>query len=78
MKILEYDKLKENIKQYAISEPAKAMLDILQPSVDLPEIERWMLETTEARRITDINANIPLTAMEKISEVIAKAGKVIP
>lgn len=75
MKILEYDKLKENIKQYAISEPAKAMLDILQPSVDLPEIERWMLETTEARRITDINANIPLTAMEKISEVIAKAGK---
>lgn len=75
MKILEYDKLKENIKQYAISEPAKAMLDILQPSVDLPEIKRWMLETTEARRITDINANIPLTAMEKISEVMGKAGK---
>jgi MutS2 family protein len=51
------------------------MLDRLQPSVDIPEIERWMLETTEARRITDINANIPLTAMEKISEVMGKTGK---
>jgi MutS2 family protein len=75
MKILEYDKLKENLKQYAISEAAKNMLDRLQPSVDIPEIERWMLETTEARRITDINASIPLTAMEKIGEVMAKTGK---
>lgn len=75
MKTLEYDKLKENIKQYAISEQAKAMLDKLQPSISINEIERWMLETTEARRITDINASIPLTAMEKISEVMGKAGK---
>ncbi len=75
MKILEYDKLKENLKQYAISEPAKNMLDRLQPSVDIPEIERWMLETTEARRIADINASVPLTAMEKIGEVMAKTGK---
>lgn len=75
MKILEYDKLKESIKQYAISEAAKNMLARLQPSVDMPEIERWMLETTEARRITDINASIPLTAMEKIGEVMAKTRK---
>jgi dsDNA-specific endonuclease/ATPase MutS2 len=51
MKILEYDKLKESLKQYVISEPAKNMLDRLQPSVNIPEIERWMLETTEARCI---------------------------
>ncbi len=75
MKILEYDKLKESLKQYAISEPAKNMLDSLQPSVNIPEIERWMLETTEARRIADINASVPLTAMEKIGEVMAKTGK---
>jgi MutS2 family protein len=75
MKILEYDKLKENLKQHAISEQAKAMIDQLQPSVDINEIERWMLETTEARRIADINANIPLTAMAKISEVMGKTGK---
>lgn len=75
MRILEYDKLKEILKQYAISEPAKNLLDRLQPSADIPEIERWMHETTEARRITDINPSVPLTAMEKIDEVIAKAGK---
>ena len=75
MKILEYDKLKENIKQYAVSEQAKSMLDRLRPSTDIPEIERWMLETTEARRITDINPNVPLTALEKIGDVTGKAGK---
>ncbi len=75
MRILEYDKAKEILKQYAISEPAKNLLDRLQPSSDIPEIERWMLETTEARRITDINPSVPLTAMEKIDEVMVKAGK---
>jgi DNA mismatch repair protein MutS2 len=75
MRILEYDKLKEILKQYAITEQAKKMLDELQPSVDLLKIERLMLETTEARRIIDINAGVPLTAMEKIDEVLAKAGK---
>ena len=74
-KILEYDKLKENLKQYALSEAAKNLLDSLRPSSDMPQIERWMLETTEARHITDTNASIPLTAMEKIGEVVAKTGK---
>lgn len=75
MRILEYDKLKEILKQYAITEQAKKMLYELQPSVDLLKIERLMLETTEARRIIEINAGVPLTAMEKIDEVLAKAGK---
>ena len=75
MRILEYDKLKEILKEYAITEQAKKMLDELQPSADIRKIEQLMLETTEARRIIDINANVPLTAMENIDEVLAKAGK---
>ncbi|MDD2444165.1 MAG: hypothetical protein PHS52_06670 [Desulfotomaculaceae bacterium] len=75
MKTLEYDKVKECLKQFAVSQPAKEMFDRLYPSVNTAEIEQWMLETTEARRITDIKAGIPLTAMERIGEVMSKTGK---
>lgn len=75
LKILEYDKVKICLKQYAMSEQAKSIVDKLQPSIDRKVIEAWLLETTEARKIIDLNPSIPLTALENLDNVMEKTGK---
>ncbi|MCX7922627.1 MAG: hypothetical protein N3B21_11560 [Clostridia bacterium] len=75
IKVLEYHKIKECLKQYAVSEQAKKLIDKLEPSTDKDVIEAWMLETTEARYIVDINQSVPLTSLEGIEGVANKAVK---
>ncbi|MDD3268409.1 MAG: DNA mismatch repair protein MutS [Syntrophomonadaceae bacterium] len=75
MKTLEYDKLKEILKGYAISAKAGLRLEELQPSTELTVIKRWLLETTEARHILDINSSVPLSALENIDGIMNKSGK---
>lgn len=75
MKILEYDKLKDILKSYAISEKAGKMLENLQPSADLTMVQRWLLETTEARQVMDVNGSVPLSALENIDGIMIKSQK---
>ena len=70
---LEYDKLKASLKNYAVSPKAQLMLEELLPSAELAVINRWMVETTEARCIVDINASIPLSAAENIEGIMNKS-----
>ncbi len=75
MKTLEYDKLKDILKSCAISEKAGIMLENLQPSAELVVIEQWLLETTEARQILDVNGSVPLSALENIDGIMLKSQK---
>lgn len=75
LKTLEYEKVKEDLKQYAITAKAKQKFDQLQPSINQAAIEAWMLETTEARRIVDITMSIPLTSLEGLDGITNKIGK---
>jgi DNA mismatch repair protein MutS2 len=75
LNVLEYGKIKELLRQYALSDRAKAFIDRLEPSTDGGVIEGWLRETTEARRIIDSDPGIPLSALTGIERLLEKSGK---
>lgn len=72
---LEYNKIIEEIKPYAMTDGARQMLESLQPSHNIDIITSWMAETTEAAAMLAVNASVPLIAMEGIEAVLIKAEK---
>lgn len=75
VEILEYNKIKEIICEYAISEPAKKIIKNLEPSVDIREIENWMRETTESRAIVNRSSSVPIHSLTNIEKIMSKLGK---
>ncbi|HBQ86300.1 MAG TPA: hypothetical protein DD811_07465, partial [Syntrophomonas sp.] len=75
MNVLEFNKVIEEIKKYALSEKALEMIDNLQPSTDIDIIHNRMSETTEAVAMLKVNASIPLISMTGMQSSILKAQK---
>ncbi|AOT70784.1 endonuclease MutS2 [Geosporobacter ferrireducens] len=69
MELMEYHKIKEQLKNYALSEAAKEMIDTLSPYIELPVIERLLKETTEARAIVNIISSIPLHSLKGMTKL---------
>lgn len=81
IELLEYNKIKEILKSYALSDYGKETIDKLEPSVDINFIEKNMKETSEARAIADISSSVPihsLNGMKNIKQKIAKSGMLLP
>jgi MutS2 family protein len=79
--ILEFGKIKEELKNYALSELAKEAIDRLEPILDKNKIERWLVETAEARNIVDRSSSIPLhslTGLKKIKDKLGKTAALLP
>lgn len=53
MRLLEFDKIKEQLKGYAVSELGKEHVEKLNPSIDKTIIQGWMKQTTEAMAFYD-------------------------
>ena len=75
IELLECDKIKDLLKEYAISDLGKEMIEKLQPYVDIMAIEKNINETTEARAIVNITSSIPIHSLSGISNVKQKLGK---
>lgn len=75
IELLEYDKIKEILKNYALSELAKEEIDKFEPYIDISLIEKYMKETTEARAIVDINSSIPIHSLIGIGNIKQKIKK---
>jgi DNA mismatch repair protein MutS2 len=75
IEVLEFNKIKETLKTYALSEMAKAMIDKLEPEIDINVIERCLLETSEARAIIDRSSSVPLHSLLDIEFIRDKIGK---
>ncbi|MBU5590233.1 endonuclease MutS2 [Clostridium sp. MSJ-4] len=75
IELLEYDKIKEILKSYALSDLAKDEIDNLEPSVDIDLIKKYMEETSEARAIVNITSSIPLHSLGGIKSVKQKIEK---
>lgn len=79
--ILEYNKIKEILKSYALSDYAKDMIDKLEPYLDEKIIQQNMQETTEARAVVDISSSVPinsLTGIKTVKQKIEKGAILIP
>lgn len=75
IKMLEYDKIKKLLEEYAVSELGKEIIRQLEPSTDMGKVQNWLQETTEARRIMDKTAGAPLQSLVGIEGILGKLGK---
>lgn len=75
IEVLEFNEIKETLKGYALSDMAKAMMDKLEPYIDVNVIERYMKETDEARVILNRSSSIPLHSLTGINNIKDKLGK---
>ncbi|WP_432405225.1 endonuclease MutS2 [Wukongibacter sp. M2B1] len=72
IKMLEYDKIKEILMGYALSEEGKDLVKKLEPSIDIYIIENWLEETTEAKGLLESNFRVPLHSLTGISKIMEK------
>jgi DNA mismatch repair protein MutS2 len=73
--LLEYDKIKEKLMEYAISEMGRDIIRKLLPTADINIAENWLMETTETRAIVNRSTGIPIHSLTGIEKVLEKFGK---
>ncbi len=69
MSMLEYDKLKERLLDYAVSYAGRKHIEDLMPGSHLRAIESALLETAEAKALLDKGASVPLPSLEGIEHI---------
>jgi DNA mismatch repair protein MutS2 len=79
--MLEYNKIKETLSTYAINGMTKDKILNREPSSKLSIIENWLMETTEASRILEKSASVPianLNGLEQVLEIPKKGQNLTP
>lgn len=72
LKMLEYEKIINKIKELAVSEEGREMVGELKPTNDKVMIEKGLLETTEARQLLDSSYRVPLYSLNGMSKIMEK------
>ncbi|WP_044893453.1 endonuclease MutS2 [Bacillus alveayuensis] len=73
LKILEFDKIKAQLKQYASSSLGKEKVDELVPSTDFLEVQKWQDETDEACTVLRLKGHAPLGGLKDVREHVKRA-----
>lgn len=73
--MLEFNKIKERVKDFAVSEQGREALHSMIPSTEISMVNQWLNETSEARNIVNKSASIPLHNLHGIQEIMGKLGK---
>lgn len=60
LRVLEFDKIKDKLREKASSSLGKALVDELTPSKDFDEIKSWIDETTEMNSMILSNGSFPI------------------
>lgn len=74
IKKLEFDRIKELLRDCCGSILGKEMADSLLPARDLPTIETWLAETTEGKEILRFNPNFSLGGIRDIRNRVMQTG----
>lgn len=79
-KILEFDKIKNQLAENCVSESGKAIANELQPSDNLLEVEQMLRETEEARSIMGTSGSMPVPYFTNPSNLLhlARIGGTLP
>lgn len=73
--VLEFDKVKEKLAEFAYTDSAKAEIQTLKPYLSEQDVNTKQRETTEGRRMIEKCGNPPATALQGIDSLIEIAGK---
>lgn len=66
LKVLEFNKVKEQLLEHVSSALGRRKAEELMPSVDFEEVIRWQEETDEAAKVLRIRGNVPLGGIYNI------------
>lgn len=79
LKILEFDKVKRSLKEYANTDAARDIIEMLQPYSNIYEAENHLEETDEAFRLLIIKGNPPFEGVcdVRVGITMAKKGSVL-
>lgn len=73
--IMEFDKIKNDIEGYTLSDMGKELVRQITPSIDIVEIEGWLKETNEVRAIIDISSSVPIHSLKGMESIMDKLKK---
>lgn len=73
--ILEYQKIKDSIKELTASDLGKRLVDKLMPSTDIRAVKNMLLLTSEAKNILNSSSHVPLQGLYDISDLLRKLEK---
>ena len=72
LQVLEFEKIRLFLKQFATSEPGKRRCELLFPSRQTEEVKIWLREVGELREIIGIEGDIPIHGVKDIEETVEK------
>lgn len=73
---LEFDKIREHLKSYALSKLARRMIDEVQPSADVERVRVLLEETHQARiLVNQSSGSHPLSGLHDITECLERVSK---
>jgi DNA mismatch repair protein MutS2 len=75
---LEFNKVKEELTRYALTEEGKKELMNIMPSLNKRQIEMRLGEVTEAVSILEKSASIPIHALDGVENIVANLNKGVP
>ncbi len=75
MKALQFTDLKKDVASFAISEPGKNTVLALESSVNKRQIEAWLNEVTEGKKILAISSSVPIHGLHGIEYILKNLHK---
>lgn len=75
IKILEFDKIKNLLKNYTVSNLGRDLIDKLEPSLNINTILSWMNETSETCAILQRSGSVPIHSLNGMENIFGKLGK---
>jgi DNA mismatch repair protein MutS2 len=73
LKVLEFDKVKEQLMEHAASSLGREKIEKLVPSADFAEVVKWQEQTDEAVTILRLRGNVPLGGIFDIRASVKRA-----
>lgn len=72
---LHYEELKNIVKSYCVSGLGKELIEKLNPSNNLKQVDRMLNETSEGRKLLDASYHMPLEGVFNINPLVDKIEK---
>jgi len=75
LKVLEFNKIKEMLKEYAHTSSAKEIIEALEPYENLYDVKEHLEETKEAFQLMTKKGSPPFEGIYDVSDAVVRAGK---
>ncbi|QFT89562.1 Endonuclease MutS2 [Bacillus sp. THAF10] len=72
---LQFTDLKKEVASYALSEPGKHAIGNLEPSFTKKQIEAWLNEVTEGKKILEISSSVPVHGLQGMEYILKNIHK---